>query len=236
MTGGLYRHWGIINSWIVPAVLTRLLQSLPVICTPCPSAAVMANYLLGPSHLPELPRRLRHLRHLKSPQFCPRLWSGPTPRYPSNLGALSCTAIRAVQIQSQTEWTLGNTAATSGRLIFHWVPPDISLILLADIELLLHVLISTTRSQGRAVYYTYLYRLAALWGNSFHSWCWCLLISVFSARRSPGWARRKLLPRTQDMTGWQNIIRAHSWIPRAAVISKNTELHDLSQVLPWGGR
>jgi len=102
VTVGPYSPRRIGNSRIVPAVLTRHLQSSPITCRARQSPT-------GPGCHPELPGKLRHLRHLQSPPVRPGLSSGRTPRYPSVPGALSGTAVRPVRTQRRTDWTLGNT-------------------------------------------------------------------------------------------------------------------------------
>ena len=76
VTVGPYSPRRIGNSRIVPAVLTRHLQSSPITCRARQSPT-------GPGRHPELPGKLRHLRHLQSPPVRPGLSSGRTPRYPS---------------------------------------------------------------------------------------------------------------------------------------------------------
>jgi len=75
---------------------------------------------VGPARHPELPGKLRHLRHLQSPPVRPGLSSRRTPRYPSVPGALSGTAVRPVGTQRPTDWTLGSTGTIASTT--YWRP------------------------------------------------------------------------------------------------------------------
>jgi len=83
----------------LPAVLTRHLLSSPVICSP-------RQLPDGPARYPELPERLRHLRHLQGSPVRPGQLSGRTPRHPSVPGALPRTAVRPFRTRRRTDWTL----------------------------------------------------------------------------------------------------------------------------------
>jgi len=108
-------------------MIVSITKSSPVICSPRPSSAVLARLLqsslitcrarqspTGPARHPELPGKLRHVRHLQSPPVRPGLSSGRRSRYPSVPGALSGSAVRPVRTQRRTDWTLGNTVNNSG--------------------------------------------------------------------------------------------------------------------------
>ena len=77
------------------AVLARLLQSSRITCRARPLPAALTCHLqpslvlcgprqlpAGPGRHPELPGKLRHLRHLQGPPVRPGSSSGRTPRYP----------------------------------------------------------------------------------------------------------------------------------------------------------
>ena len=99
VTVGPYSPLTISNSRRVPAVISRHVQSSPVICSSHPSLTVLANYLQGPpvtcrAHPSrESSGELRHLRHLQSPPVLLGQSSGRTLSYPSVPGTLSSTAV-----------------------------------------------------------------------------------------------------------------------------------------------